>query len=271
MTSTPRRPVRLRFALLAAAVLCSGLLMAGDAPPATAPSPWVWSGDAAGLHHLSLCQLDDLYRRASITTPPHGWLPGQVIAFTNMPAPKMIKGLSDTFWVGKHIEPDGYFINQWRNRRALDSYLRVGPSYVDGCPCIVFEYPRWTPLFGPMRDEYREIAPGLFLGRMYRRVPKVRFLGFNYLQLSTTCCACQLTPAAALPAQMPVAAMSALSPVAPPHAQPSITAVAAQLPFPTVPAQLPVATVPTAPAVVPHNLSTYRPAISPKSRARFWP
>ncbi len=201
MNATFRGGLCLRGALLAAGLLACGQLQGGDAPPAAPaqppqPSPWVWQGDAAGLHQLSLCQLDDLYRRASIQAVPQGFLPGQVIAFTNMPAPRLAKALSDRYWVGKHIEPDGYFINQWKRRRALDSYIAVGPSYVDGRPSIVFEYPRFTPLFGPMRDEYREIAPGLFLGRMYRRVPYVRFYGFNYLQLSSSggCNSCQLQP-----------------------------------------------------------------------------
>lgn len=192
MNATSRRLLCLRWALLAGGLLFSGLLLADDAAPSKTPpeGPWVWSGDAAGLHQLSICQLDDLYRRATVHAPPHGWFPGEVIVFTNMPAPRLVKKLADTYWVGKHIEPNGYFINQWKRRKALDSCLHIGPSYVDGRPSIVFEYPRGTPLFGPMRDEYREIAPGLFLGRMYRRRPCVRFLGYNYLQLSPSGCCC---------------------------------------------------------------------------------
>src|SRR5262249_29965830 len=98
--------------------------------------------------------------------------------------------LADRYWEGKHIAPDGSFTNQWKRRKALSSCITVGPSYLDCRPAIIFEYPWYTPLFGPMRDEYREIAPGLFLGRMYRRRPCVRFLGYSCLQLSTSgCCA----------------------------------------------------------------------------------
>jgi hypothetical protein len=196
--------------LLAVGLLCCGPLAADSeppvqAPPAPAPVQWVWSGDACGLHNLSICQLDDLFCRATVHAPMCGWHPGEVIVFTNMPAPKVAKKLADTFWVGKHIEPDGYFINQWKKRQALDSHIRIGPSFVDCKPCIIFEYPRCTPLFGPMRDEYREIAPGLYLGRMYRRVPCVKFLGYNYLQLSSPCCSSaappQAAPVPAAPAQ----------------------------------------------------------------------
>lgn len=176
--------------MLAVGVLAGSQLLAG-AEPAAAPTPaiaWAWTGDASGLHSLSMCELDDIYRRACVHNLPNGWYPGEVITFTNMPAPNMAKRLADRHWMGKHIEADGHFINQWRRRQALESDFVVGPSYVDGQPCLVFEYPRWTPLFGPMRDEYREIAPGLYLGRMYRRVPHVRFLGFNYLRLSESGC-----------------------------------------------------------------------------------
>jgi hypothetical protein len=168
-------------------------LSAGDGPPASPqPAPWVWTGDAAGLHRLSSAELDDLYARATVTNVPVGWYPGQVIRFTNMPAPNVAKRLADRHWVGKHIEPDGYFINQWKRGQALDSHIAVGPSYTDGKPCIVFEYPPKTPLFGPMRDEYREIAPGLYLGRMYRR-SNCKFLGYNFLQASPCGC-CEPKP-----------------------------------------------------------------------------
>jgi hypothetical protein len=169
--------------ILAVSALLPGFVLADPASPAVPKGPWVWTGDAAGLHALSLCELDQLFQRATVEAPPQGFLPGQVIAFTNIPTPNLAKWLADRHWVGKHIEPDGHFINQWRRRQALQSCLYVGPSYLDANPTLVFEYPWYTPLFGPMRDEYREIAPGLFLGRMYRRRPCVRFLGYNYLQL----------------------------------------------------------------------------------------
>jgi hypothetical protein len=205
MNAKSRRLLCLRLALLAGGLVSGGLLLAdGPLPGMVPPGPFPWSGDACGLHRLSLAELDDLYCRATVHAPPVGWLPGEVITFTNMPAPRLVKRMADNHWRGKHIAPDGYFINQWKHLKALDSHIRIGPSYVDGCPSIIFEYPRGTPLFGPMRDEYREIAPGLFLGRMYRRRPHVRFLGYNYLQLSDSGCSgpvplLQMPDAAAAP------------------------------------------------------------------------
>jgi hypothetical protein len=185
--------------LLAAGLLAGAQARAGDGP--TASGPWVWSGDPACLEHLSTCELTDLFRRATVHEVPVGWLPGKVIGFVNMPAPDLVKRLSDNHWMGKIIAPDGSFTNQWAHVVALHSCLRVGPSFQDGQPCIIFEYPRLTPLFGPVRDEYREIAPGVFLGAMYRRVPHVRFLGYNYLRLSDGgCCETGVLPQEVAPA-----------------------------------------------------------------------
>src|SRR5262245_22022753 len=172
----------IRWALLVAGLLATAPSPASAQPPAS--WPWGWSGNPADLHHLSFDDLDNLFHQATIHEMPHGWFPGTIIGFTNMPAPELVKRMAGNHWKGKIFEPDGNFINQWKKVQALHSCLTVGPSFLDGQPCFICEYPRSTPLFGPVRDEYREIAPGLFLGRMYRRVPHVKFLGYNYLQLN---------------------------------------------------------------------------------------
>lgn len=182
--------------------MAAGLLACAPAPAGAQQSawwPWAWWGDPAGLHVLSLSELDAIYRQSTIHAMPYGRMPGEVVAFANVPVPQLFKRVANNHWKGKIIEPDGSFTNQWKRGQALNSSLTVGPSYLDGQPCFICEYPRWTPLFGPMRDEYREIAPGVFLGRQYRRVPHVRFLGYNVLRLSDdgSCTSFELPQAAA--------------------------------------------------------------------------
>jgi hypothetical protein len=198
MSANPSRLLYIRWAFLAAGLLACTQSRAGDEPPAS--GPWAWSGDPADLHNLSVDELDDLFRRSTFHVVPQGYLYGEVLVFTNMPATKLAKKVANNHWKGKIIEPDGSFTNQWKTRTALNSCLTYGPSFLDGEPCIICEYPRWTPLFGPMRDEYREIAPGVFLGRQYRRVPKVRFLGYNVMRVTDNGCETIALPKEAIPA-----------------------------------------------------------------------
>ena len=40
-------------------------------------------------------------------------------------------------------------------------------SWLDGRPCLVMQYAPDAPVFGNVRDELRQIAPGVWLGRSY--------------------------------------------------------------------------------------------------------
>ena len=48
---------------------------------------------------------------------------------------------------------------------------RLGPSCLDGKPSIVMDYGETSLVWADVRDEVREVAPGLYLGRMYRLKP----------------------------------------------------------------------------------------------------
>jgi hypothetical protein len=53
----------------------------------------------------------------------------------------------------------------------------VDASRLDGNPCIVLDYSKTSRVAGFVRDEIRQIAPGLYIGLVYvrsRRVP-IRF------------------------------------------------------------------------------------------------
>ena len=69
--------------------------------------------------------------------------------------------------------------------RRLDSCASValGDSWLDGRPCQVMEYPAGTPLFGNVRDELRELSPGLWLGMYYEREPHPKLRGYFALEL----------------------------------------------------------------------------------------
>jgi hypothetical protein len=135
------------------------------------------------LQQLSTDELEQLFAHADAAPIPVGFSRGQVIVLTGRPLPKVGAWAANLVWKGKHFDEDGRFINQWLCFRALHSHAVCGPSWYDGRPCLVLEYPPGTPLLGNMRDELREIGPGLYLARAYERSPPSRFRGFIGLQL----------------------------------------------------------------------------------------
>jgi hypothetical protein len=135
------------------------------------------------LQQLSEQQLEQLFAQAEAAPIPVGFSRGQVLVLTRKPFPKLGAWAAGLVWKGKHFDENGKFINQWLGFRALHSHAMEGPSWYDGRPCLVLEYPPGTPLFANMRDELREIGPGLYLARAYQRTPHPLFRGFIAMQL----------------------------------------------------------------------------------------
>jgi hypothetical protein len=135
------------------------------------------------LQRLSERELEALFAQADAAPPMLGYVRGQVLYLEGNAFPRAGVKLSGTVWKGKHFDEEGRFINQWVGVRALQSRAAYGPSWFDNGPCLILEYPPGTPLFGNMRDEVRQIAPGLYLARAYQRSPQPRFRGYIGLQL----------------------------------------------------------------------------------------
>jgi hypothetical protein len=140
------------------------------------------------LKKLSECELTQQFEQApSPNMVPAGYAKGRVLLMTNAKFPRLKARLAGSFWKGKHFDADGTgeFINQFVGFQALRSKAELGTSQHDGKPCIVIEYPPDTPLFGNNRDELREIAPGLYLARLYERCPCPRLVGYFAIQMES--------------------------------------------------------------------------------------
>jgi hypothetical protein len=135
------------------------------------------------LQHLSEQDLERLYAQADAAPPLVGYVRGQVLVLEGYRFPRAGAKLAGAVWKGKHFDEEGRFINQWVGFRALQSRAGYGPSWYDGRPCLVLEYPEGTPLFANMRDEVRQVGPCLFLARAYQRSPCPQFRGYIGLQL----------------------------------------------------------------------------------------
>jgi hypothetical protein len=126
----------------------------------------------------------DLERRfaeGGVGELPVGLGRGRVLFVCDARFPAFRARLQGLPWKGKVFDCDGRFVNQWLGFRAIGSHATVGPSWLDGRPCIVLEYAPGTPIFGNTRDELREICPGVFLGRFYERCPCPKLGGYFVL------------------------------------------------------------------------------------------
>jgi hypothetical protein len=125
---------------------------------------------------LGLCdvpgrELDRLFRASPPGTVPEGPVVGALMALPGTPLARPIAQLVRALaWQGKVFEPHrGELVNSILLFRikAVRARVHQGPSRLDGRPCIVLDYSK-TSLVAPMvRDELREIEPGLWLGLAY--------------------------------------------------------------------------------------------------------
>lgn len=135
------------------------------------------------LQHLSLSQLQELYTHAEIGHPLVGTARGNLLYLTDK-LPRIKVRLANSVWRGKTADSDGYFINRWIGGvNWIDSHYIIGPSWIDGKPSVIMEYPPGTKLFWNMHDELREVAPGLYMGPVFERFPCPKLRGYVGLQL----------------------------------------------------------------------------------------
>lgn len=137
------------------------------------------------LSRLDRDQLDAIFATGAVGEAPIGFGRGRILLRTDGKMPRVRARLQGLAWKGKVFHPDGTFVNQWAGFRAIASRVEVGPSWYDGRPCLVLEYPPGTPIFGDARDELREVSPGLWLGRFYAICPSGKLEG--YFALEITC------------------------------------------------------------------------------------
>lgn len=138
----------------------------------------------ANLRKTSECELTRLFENAGPGELPTGYGRGHVLRMTDAKLPRLQARLAGLAWKGKHFEADGAFINQFPGFKALRGNVELGASSHDGKPCFVTEYPPGTPLFGNTWDELRQVAPGLYLARLYERCPCPRFRGYFVIELA---------------------------------------------------------------------------------------
>jgi len=125
---------------------------------------------------LSADQLDEIFRAAPAGTIPNGQGNGTAIIAPGTHISDTIAGFIHIFtWKGKVFEPDPADPQRavLKNRilllgtKAIVAQVYRGPSWLDEKECIVLDYSQTSIVAQWIRDEIREVSPGLYLGLVY--------------------------------------------------------------------------------------------------------
>ncbi|HEX5369550.1 MAG TPA: hypothetical protein VFY10_09075 [Dehalococcoidia bacterium] len=123
------------------------------------------------LNAMSQEQLDDLFREAKSGPIPDGNSNGIAIV---APGTKL-EGLAERFihwlaWRGKVFHAgEGYLKNKvtFLSIPAVKAKVYEDMSWFDGQPAIILDYSKTSFIAHKVRDEIREVSPGLFLGQVF--------------------------------------------------------------------------------------------------------
>ena len=123
---------------------------------------------AERLLELPPARLDALFRDSRAGRIPVGRGAGTVIAFPGTELSKpLARVLGKVFWQGKVFRPERGDLRNLVSPLGIASIraeVLEAESWVDGAACVVLDYSRSSRVAGWIRDEIREVSPGVYLG-----------------------------------------------------------------------------------------------------------
>ena len=132
--------------------------------------------DPAEFLKLSDKQLDEIFRNAPAGPIPNGQGEGTAIIAPGTAVSDTIAKFVHIFsWKGKVVEPDAIDPPRakLKNRllllgtKAIIAQVYKSESWLDGKACIVLDYSHTSIVAQWIRDEIREVSPGVYLGVVY--------------------------------------------------------------------------------------------------------
>lgn len=122
---------------------------------------------ADDLLALSPSRLEALYRGGRAVGVPDGRVRGTVLTAPGTGRARLMSRGARVLWQGKNVDTaQGRAVNRFLGLPIVAGQLYLGTSLLDGAPALVLDYRETSLIYRRYRDEIREIAPGLYLGRM---------------------------------------------------------------------------------------------------------
>jgi hypothetical protein len=116
-------------------------------------------------------ELGELFRSGTVPAVPDGRGRGWVLLGTGGRLSRWVAVLAYVFaWRGKAVDAKAGRLKNIVTPlavRAVAAEVYQAPSWYDGEPCIVLDYSRTSFVARRVRDEIREVAPGVFLGLVF--------------------------------------------------------------------------------------------------------
>jgi hypothetical protein len=127
--------------------------------------------DVLQLLHMSQAQLDELFSKSPTGEIPNGEAKGTaIVAPGTTYTQALAEFISHFAWQGKTFDAKKGVL---RNKilpfglNAIIAQVYKAPSWLDGNDCIVLDYSETSLVARWIRDEIRQIAPGVYLGKVY--------------------------------------------------------------------------------------------------------
>jgi hypothetical protein len=127
--------------------------------------------DVPQLLKMSQAELDELFTKSSTGEIPNGEAAGTaIVAPGSSYTAEVASWINHFAWQGKVFDAQK---GQLKNRilpfglNAILARVYKAPSWLDGKECIVLDYSETSLVAHWIRDEIRQIGPGLYLGKVY--------------------------------------------------------------------------------------------------------
>ena len=129
------------------------------------------SVDLPQLMRMSQAELDDVFMKAPAGSIPDGQGEGTAIIGPGTYWAKLLARFARRWaWQGKVFDrKEGELVNRVSvfQMKAIKADVYKAPSWLDKKECIVLDYSKTSLVARKIRDEIREVSPGLYLGKVF--------------------------------------------------------------------------------------------------------
>lgn len=132
-----------------------------------------------GLSDLKPAELEQLFNQSPPGELPTGRVQGRVVRLATPFLRGPLRGLLNVLWRGKFFYPEeGTLHNIVLGHRTFKGKVYQEASWLDGKPAWIIDYRETSPSIEYIRDEFRIVAPGIYLGWTFNRNDRAFLLNF---------------------------------------------------------------------------------------------